>query len=263
MCAMIPILRVSSSLNARPIALISTPKLFLYPRRLLPAIMRKSLIRLGHAMHVFLFLDGATTRVSRINQFICELVGHRLASAFPRILQQPTNRQRLPPEGIHFHRNLVVRAAHAPCLHFQHRFHVFDGLLDNLQRFVIGLLGHLIHRAVKHPLRSRFLAVPHHRADKLLHQIAGEYRVNSLLPSADKSLAWHRALSLLILCFVSSLNSRRLLLSRFGPLGPVLRSPLFTVLDSRRVQRSPHDVVSHSWQILNAAAAHQYDGVLL
>src|SRR5205809_3126173 len=33
----------------------------------------------------------------------------RFARALPRILEQPANRQRLPAERIHFHRNLIVR----------------------------------------------------------------------------------------------------------------------------------------------------------
>src|SRR5256885_6584840 len=48
-----------------------------------------------------------------------ELVYHGLARALPRILQQPANRQRLPAERVYFHRNLVVRATHAPRLYFQ------------------------------------------------------------------------------------------------------------------------------------------------
>src|SRR6266446_5940113 len=49
----------------------------------------------------------------------------------------------------------------------RNRFHVFHGLLENFQRVVVGLLGHLVHRAVKHALRRGLLAFPHHRADKL------------------------------------------------------------------------------------------------
>src|ERR1700674_1478411 len=205
MCAIIPMLRVSSSLTALPIvpetaffspARVATASLTetTYP---LPAVMRERLVRFRHAVHVFLLLHRPAARIRRINQFIRELVHHRLARALPRILQQPANRQRLPAERIHFHRNLVVRAAHAPRFHFQQRLHVLDGFLENLQGIVVGLLRHLIHRAVKHALRRRLLAFPHHRADELLHDVAGIDRIGCLWSPENKSFAWHCSLSLL------------------------------------------------------------------
>src|SRR5712664_2868588 len=163
----------------------------------LPPVMRERLVRFCHAVHVFLLLHRPAARIRRIDQFIRQLVHHRLARALPRILQQPANRQRLPAERLHFHRNLVVRAAHAPRLHFQQRLHVLDGFLENFQRIVVGLLRHLVHRAVKHALRRRLLAFPHHRADELLHNVAGIHRIGRLHSPENKSFAWHCSLSLL------------------------------------------------------------------
>src|SRR5260370_18323344 len=211
MCAMIPMLRVSSSLNALPMV---PETAFFSPARVataslttatnpLPPVMRERLVRFRHAVHVFLLLHGPAARIRRIDQLIRELVHHRLAGALPRILQQPSNRQRLPAERIHFHRNLVVRAAHAPCLHFQQRLHVLDGFLENLQRIVVGLLRHLIHRAVKHPLRRRLLAFPHHRPDELLHNVAGVDRFGVLCSPENRSLPCHCPLSLLHPIFTS------------------------------------------------------------
>src|ERR1700682_382998 len=205
MCAIIPILRVSSSLNALPMV---PETAFFSPVRVatvsltktthsLPPIMRECLVRFRHAVHVFLLLHRPAARIRRIDQLVRELVHHRLARALPRILQQPANRQRLPAERIHFHRNLVVRAAHASRLDFQQRFHVLDGFLENLQRIVVGLLRHLIHRAVKHALRRRLLAFPHHRADELLHNVAGIDRIGRLRSPENESFAWHCSLSLL------------------------------------------------------------------
>src|SRR6266850_5669496 len=203
MWAIIPMLRVSSSLNTRPIApcvaffspdRVATASLTKTPS---PAVVRERLVRFRHAMHVFLLLHCSTARIGRVNQFIRQLVHHRLARALPRILQQPADRQRLPPERVHFHRNLIVRAAHAPCLHFQQRLHVLDGLLEYLQSVVVGLLRHLIHRPVKHALRRRLLAFPHHRADELLHNVAGIDRIGRLRSPENESFAWHCSLSLL------------------------------------------------------------------
>src|SRR5207245_2429517 len=113
MCAMIPMLRVSSSLNALPIA---PETAFFSPVRVatasltpttysLPAVMRERLVRFRHAMHVFLLLHRSAARVRRVNQLVRELIHHGLTRAFPRILQQPANCERLPAERIHFHRN--------------------------------------------------------------------------------------------------------------------------------------------------------------
>src|SRR6266481_9005143 len=159
--------------------------------------MRESLVGLGHAMYVFLLLDGAAARVGCVDQLIGELVDHGLARALTRVLQEPSNRQRLPPERVHFHGNLVVRAAYATRLHFQHRLHVLDGFLENLQRVVVALLGDLVHGAVKHALRRRLLAFPHHRADELLDDVAVVDRVRGLCAPGDDSFAWHVSRSLL------------------------------------------------------------------
>src|SRR5258708_10790941 len=205
MCAMIPMLRVSSSLNALPIV---PETAFFSPVRVatasltktthsLPAVMRECLVGFRHAVHVFLLLHGPAARIRRIDQLIRELVHHGLARALPRILQQPANRERLPAERIHFHRNLVVRAAHASRLNLQQRLHVLDGFLEYLQPIVVGLLRHLIHRAVKHPLRRGLLAFPHHRADELLHNVAGIDRIGRLWSPENESFAWHCSLSLL------------------------------------------------------------------
>src|SRR5580704_1660575 len=140
MCAMIPMFRVSSSLKTRPmiscvaplvsVAISASLDSFYYRSKdrplQLPAIVRKGLVRFRHAVNVFLLLDGAAASIRCVNQLIRELVDHRLARALARILQQPANRQRLPPEWIHFHRNLIVRAANAPRLHFQRGLHVLD-----------------------------------------------------------------------------------------------------------------------------------------
>src|ERR1043166_7418169 len=203
MCAMIPILRVSSSLNALPIVgcpaffspLVATASVtnppFLNYKFLLPAVVRERLVRFRHAVHVFLLFNRPAARIGCVNQLIRQLIAHGLARALARILQQPTNRQRLPPERIHFHRNLVVRAAHAPRLHFERRLHVLHGLLEKFQRVIVRLLRHLVHGAVKHPLRRALFSIPHHRADKLLNQVVAVNRIFFLLAAADESFTWH------------------------------------------------------------------------
>src|SRR5258707_2239757 len=238
MCAMIPMLRVSSSLNALPIApgtaffspaRVATASLtettYPLPAPFLPAIVRERLVRFRHAVYVFLLLHRSAARIRCVDQLIRKLVHHRFARPLPRILQQPANRQRLPPERIHFHRNLVVRAAHAPRFHFQQRLHILDGLLENLQRIVVGLLRHLIHRAVKHALRRRLLAFPHHRADELLHNVAGIDRIGRLRSPENESFAWHCSLALLQTFFCLTSPPRPWAASRHTSNVPACGSP--------------------------------------
>src|SRR2546425_11436444 len=75
-CAMIPMLRVSSSLNALPMvpetALLSpvrvaTASLTSIPNPL-PTVMREGLVGLRHAVHVFFFLDRPAARIGGVNQ---------------------------------------------------------------------------------------------------------------------------------------------------------------------------------------------------
>src|SRR5260370_42612440 len=64
-------------------------------------------------------------------------------------------------------------------------------MLEYLQRVVVGFLGDLIRRAIKNPLRIGALAVPHHRTDKLLHQVAAIHGVGRRCAAADPSFARH------------------------------------------------------------------------
>src|SRR5436190_4734832 len=52
-------------------------------------------------------------------------------------------------------------------------------------------------------------------------------------------------------------------LSLLRALGAVLGARLLAILDALQVERAAHDVVSHARQVLDAAAAHEHDAVLL
>src|SRR3954466_7934999 len=47
------------------------------------------------------------------------------------------------------------------------------------------------------------------------------------------------------------------------PLDAVLRAGLLAVADAGGVERPAHDLVAHARQVLDTAAAHEHDGVLL
>src|SRR5439155_14544643 len=97
---------------------------------------------------------------------------------------------------------------------------------------------HLIHGAVKHALRRRLLAVPHHRADKLLDEVVSEDRVDCLLSPAYQSFAWHCVLPLLKISsllrdFFASLPLTLLL----QPSAAWLHTSSVPACDSRRLPR--------------------------
>jgi isocitrate/isopropylmalate dehydrogenase len=48
-----------------------------------------------------------------------------------------------------------------------------------------------------------------------------------------------------------------------GRFAPYFRTRLLAILDALQVERTAHDVVTHAWQVLDAAAAHQHDAVFL
>jgi len=56
---------------------------------------------------------------------------------------------------------------------------------------------------------------------------------------------------------------RCLFLRSLGPLGTVFRTPLLAIIHACGIERAPDDVVTHSRQILDAAAPHEHDRVFL
>src|SRR5712664_1515037 len=139
MCAMMPILRVSASCALRgisnvpvlsPLKFENCPVLSLSPpaRDYLPAIVREGLVGFGHAMNVFLLLHRAAAAVGAVHQFFGQPVGLGPSRTRAGVEQQQPYRPPLPAKRIHFDRILVVRAAHATRLYFQHRLDVLDGL---------------------------------------------------------------------------------------------------------------------------------------
>src|ERR1700692_1799602 len=123
--SLIPVLPILASSIAAALSLLPARfNLHSIAMSLLPAIMRENLVGFGHTMHIFFFLHGAAASVRSVDQLVSQLIDHGLARAFPRILQQPANGQRLPAERIYFHGNLVVRTTDTPGLYFQQRLYV-------------------------------------------------------------------------------------------------------------------------------------------
>ena len=102
--------------------------------------MRKRLVRFRHAMHVFFLLDGGAAAVGRVQQLIAQLVDHPFFAAIASVGHDPADRKRRPAVGSDFDRNLIVRAAHAPGLHFEQGLSVLDRLGEQLQRLVAAFV---------------------------------------------------------------------------------------------------------------------------
>src|SRR6187399_1480966 len=213
---------------------------------LLPAVVRERLVRFGHPVRVFALLDGAAAEVRRVQKFHRELFLHRLAvAALGGVADDPANGQREAAGRIHFHRYLVVRAAHAPRLHFETRLDVLNRLLEDLERIVLALLFHDLERLVHDAFGRGALAAAHDGADEFRHQRAVVNRVRG-----NFALGY----------FSASRHKKTLLL---WALRAVLRSALHPARDAHGVQRAAHDVVTHTRQILDAAAPDQHERVLL
>src|SRR6202041_1765234 len=166
----------------------------------LPALIRESLIGLGHLVNVFFFLDGCTFSVGSIEQLVTQLVDHAPFRPAASIGQQPTDRQRGTSVSVHFHRHLIVRSTHTASLYFKQRLGILDGLREELQRLVAAAFFlHLGEGLIENALGGRALALPHHRVDELRHQIRAVNRIGWHGPFCCMSLTRHSVSTLLTL----------------------------------------------------------------
>src|SRR5918992_28627 len=164
----------------------------------LPAIVRERLVRFRHSVRVFALLDRTATQVARVEQFVRELLFHRLAvAASAGVADDPADAQREAAVRIDFDRHLIVRAADAARLHFERRLRVVDRLLEDLHRIVAGLLFDDVEAAVQDALGGAALAVRHHRADELGDQRAVVQRIRQDVALGNFSSTWHGSLSAL------------------------------------------------------------------
>src|SRR5580704_16372308 len=163
----------------------------------LPSVMRESLISLRHAMYVFFLLDGRAFSIGSVQQFVAQLVDHPSFCTPAGIGQQPADRERCAPVGIDLHRHLIVSAAHAAGLHLKQRLRILHGFREQLQSFVATFFLHFRKGVVKNALGGAALALPHHRVDKLRHQIRTIDGIGWQGPLCCMSFTRHSAFQLL------------------------------------------------------------------
>src|SRR5262245_19808383 len=137
----------------------------------LPAVVRERLVRVGHAVRVFLLLHRVAFALGRRDDLGGELLGHRLLVAIARVGDEPAHGERGPALGTHFDRNLVRRSADAAAFHFDDRLEVGERLLEDVDAGLVRAALDEIHRAVEDALGCRLLALQHHGVDELRNRL--------------------------------------------------------------------------------------------
>src|SRR5215207_2446317 len=142
----------------------------------LPAIVRERLVRVRHAVRVFL-LHRVAFPLRRGDHLGGELLRHRLLVAVARVADQPAHRQRRTALGTHFDRHLVRRATDAAALHFNDRLEVRERLLEDVHARLARTVLDEVHRGVEDPLGRALLALIHEDVDELRDGLAVVARI--------------------------------------------------------------------------------------
>ena len=143
-------------------------------------------------MRVFLLLDRRAGVVVRIHQFARKPCGHFSLASLSRGDDQPADRERLSSLRSDLDGNLIVRAADAARLDFDHRHDVVDRLIENIDRGLSDFGGHRLERVVYDRLSGSFLAVHHHLIDDLRDNLRMIDGIGQYVPLGNASSSWHR-----------------------------------------------------------------------
>src|SRR6185295_9154912 len=161
----------------------------------LPAVMRKCLVGLRHAIHVVLALERPTLLVDGVQDLGGESLDHLALAALPRERDDPAHGERPCATGRHLDGYLVVGAADAARAHLERGRDGLDGLLQHLERGPAGTLFDARERAVDDLLGRRLLAADHDPVDHLADERRGVKRVCGQDAGRDFCSARHRASS--------------------------------------------------------------------
>src|SRR6476469_7719722 len=85
----------------------------------LPAVVSKSLVRLGHLVRVLAPLDGGTQAIGCVQQLVHQPLGHRLLPASLGVTDEPTQRQGGRSARLDLDRHLIGGAADPAALHLE------------------------------------------------------------------------------------------------------------------------------------------------
>src|SRR4051794_11249434 len=162
------------------------------PRRALPAVVRKGLVGLRHAVDVVLALERAALLGGGVHQLVGEPLGHRLLAAVASELDQPADGEGAGAGARDLDRHPVGRAADAAGADLEVRGEGADRDLELLERILAGLLADDGERVVDDLLGDRLLAVQHHLVDDLLDQARAMDGVRLDLADGGSGAAGHR-----------------------------------------------------------------------
>src|SRR5690348_14068399 len=112
----------------------------------LPAVVRESLVGVGHLMDVLALLHRVATVLRGVDDLVRETVDHRLLVALAGVLDEPAHAERERAVRANVDGNLVGRATDAAALHLDARANVRERALPHLQRVVLRALGDEVHR---------------------------------------------------------------------------------------------------------------------
>src|SRR5216683_4778722 len=160
MCAMIPMFRTLSMATGRS-CIFSATFISLVPE------VRESFVAFGHPVGLLFALHRPAGVLRSIKDLEGELLAHTLPAPLPRETHDPAAGERQPALRPDLDRHLVGGAADAPRLDLQQRRGVAQGLVEDLERLLLGLLGRARERVVDDLLGGRALAPAHDHVDEL------------------------------------------------------------------------------------------------
>src|SRR6476661_5539117 len=124
----------------------------------LPAVVSKSLVRLGHLVRVLAPLDGGAEAVGGIQQLVHQPLGHGLLATGLRVADHPAQRQRGGAVRLDLDRHLVGGATDASALDLECGLDVVQRALEGDDRIAARLVAAAFEGAVDDGLRNRALA---------------------------------------------------------------------------------------------------------
>ncbi|RMO78325.1 hypothetical protein ALQ36_05199 [Pseudomonas syringae pv. primulae] len=157
----------------------------------LEAVVRESLVGLGHTVHVFTLLDRSTFTFGGVHQFASQTQSHRLLTALAREVYQPTHCQSITTGRTNFDRNLVSSTAYTARLYFDQRSDGVESFLEDFQGVAVLAFFNLFQRAINDTLGNGFLAALHYVVHELGQDLAAVFWIVKHFALGCYASSWH------------------------------------------------------------------------